>query len=179
MDNNNNPLQNNDSYSEISQPLQMDQPLSNNTFYNNNVNSSCNYADFSVTSNNIIPTSYSASNYEQQQSTFSSVNNENVTSATQSSSYAPPQYTSSHVSLPLNSPNMITTNPSQTNHSEILRFEIPGFKIIIIPTSSPTPPLYGNLNNLDTQNQFQQDYASSNVVADNSNPQIQFNNFRN
>ncbi|CAG8652855.1 uncharacterized protein OCT59_005103 [Rhizophagus irregularis] len=172
-------LQNNDEFNNYSnnlQPLQMDHTL------NNNVDSSCDYSDFSsITSNNNIPTSYMANNYEQQQSLFSSINNENYTTTTQSLSYEP-QYTShtsshdSHIASPLNSLNMIT-NSSQINRSDIFKFEIPGFKIVVIPTSSTTSSSYANLNNFDTQNQVQQGYTSP--IVDSHNSQTQFNNFHN
>lgn len=174
-----NTLQNNDEFNNYSnnlQPLQMDQPLSNTL--NNNVNSSCDYSDFSIMSNNNIPTSYMANNYEQQQSLLSSVNNENHTATTQSLSYEP-QYTSHDghiISSPLNSLNMIT-NSSQINRSDIFKFEIPGFKIVVIPTSSTTSSPYTNLNNFDTQNQVQQGYTSP--IVDTHNSQTQFNNFHN
>src|SRR5207248_6265709 len=51
---------------------------------------------------------------------------------------------------------VMNTLPSpqiQTNDSEIYRFVIPGFHIIILPMSSPLV----NLNNLDLQYQLQQD----------------------
>jgi hypothetical protein len=172
-----NALQNNDDFTNNLQPLQMDQPLSNTL--NNSVNSSCDYSDFSITSNNIIPTSYTTANdYEQQQqqqqqqqSIFSSVNNENHTTTTYE-----PQYTNhtNHISSPspFNSLNMVT-NSFQINHSDVFKFEIPGFKIVIIPTFSTTSS-YTNLNNFDEQNQFQQGYTST---VDVHNSQTQFNNF--
>jgi hypothetical protein len=112
-----------------------------------NINTSCSYTDyFPVTGNNTIPGSY-ISNYEQQPMFF---NDEHATSTT---TYV----TQQHDQL---------VNSFQTN-SEIFRFEIPGFKIIItcIPTTS-------SLVNLDMQNQFQQNY-SSNIVNDNSQTQFQ------
>ena len=42
-------------------------------------------------------------------------------------------------------------------YSEIFRFAIPGFQIILIPTSCP----FADLNDFDMQYQFQQDQASS------------------
>ncbi|RGB43896.1 hypothetical protein C1646_749104 [Rhizophagus diaphanus] len=169
-----NTLQNNDEFNNYSnnlQPLQMDHTS------NNNVNSSCDYYDFSITSNNNIPTSYMTNNYEQQQSLFSSINNENQTTTTQSFSYEP-QYTShtshdSHITSPLNSLNMIT-NSSQINRSDIFKFEIPGFKIVVIPTSSTISSSYANLNNFDTQNQ-----VHTSPIVDSHNSQNQFNNFHN
>ena len=56
-----------------------------------------------------------------------------------------PQHTLQNPSsTPLNSLNTMIANPSQ---SEIFRFEIPGFRIIVIPTSSP----FANLTDLDAQ----------------------------
>ena len=61
--------------------------------------------------------------------------------------------------LPVDSSHDMTLNPPQTptDNSEIFRFAIPGFQIIVIPISSPL----AYLNNFDMQNQFQQDYAFS------------------
>ena len=62
-------------------------------------------------------------------------------------------------SLPDNSLNMTFNSPQIP--SGIFRFEIPGFQIVVIPTSSP----FADLNDSDMQLQFQQDdfssYASS------------------
>src|ERR1044072_7062684 len=139
--NQNNPLQNNTTgLNNYPQPptnmIQMEQS---------------DYSDYLFT--NVISDSYATSNYGQQQfeqseqSAFSFVNNEDSTSTTQSSYYAPQYANRGTPSL--------NTNFSQSNNSEIFRFEIPGFKIIVIPTSSP----FANLTNLDMQNQFQQDYS--------------------
>ena len=90
--------------------------------------------------------------------------NENNSSTSQSnppivSSYTPqyigPQQPIGNTSL-LNSLNMTTISPSR---SEIISFDIPGFKIIIVPTS--TSPQQGNtyLNYSSsdiTDNQFTQ-----------------------
>jgi hypothetical protein len=141
----NNPLQNN----------------FNNTGFNNYSQSPTNVIpmDYSsylfTTDDNVISESYAARNYEQQQSeqsekfAFSFVNNEDSTLTAQSLYYAQaPQYSTSS----------LNTNSSQANNSEIFQFEIPGFKIFVVPTSSP----FANLTNLDTmQNQFQQDYTYS------------------
>ncbi|GBB95791.1 hypothetical protein RclHR1_02610028 [Rhizophagus clarus] len=177
-----NTLQDNDMFNDYSNKLQLqtDQP---NTLINNNVNSSCDYFDFPTTNDNnvISTTSYTTNDYEQQQSIFTSVNNEAPITTAQSLSYVP-QYTShtnshnSHIPSPPNSFNMIT-NSSQINHPNIFKFEIPGFEIVFIPTSSTTSSTYTNPNNFDTQNQVQQGYTSPTIDAYNS--QTQFNNFRN
>ncbi|CAB4397540.1 unnamed protein product [Rhizophagus irregularis] len=118
--------------------------------------------------NDIVPTSYT----QQKQPMFSFASDENTTAGTtQLLPHAPTApYDSYNISSPLSSLNMIY-NSSQS-HSEVFRFEIPGFKIIIIPNSSPHSSLYANLDNLDIQNQSQQAFTSPNVVIDNS--QIQF-----
>ncbi|PKY56703.1 hypothetical protein RhiirA4_507944 [Rhizophagus irregularis] len=91
---------------------------SSNINYNNDVNVN--------SSDNNFPTFYANTNYLDQQ----------PTSNTSTLSYAPqyvvPQQTNENT-LPLNLCNMTNVNPSQ---SQILSFDIPGFKIIVIPTSS-------------------------------------------
>ncbi|RIA82761.1 hypothetical protein C1645_834868 [Glomus cerebriforme] len=134
-------------------------------------NSLCNYTDFSATEGNNMLASYATNNYEQQ-TTFSFLNNEHVISTTQSystitSSYAPqyidhnvnqnpPQYIQ-NTSQPLNFP--------QTNNSQIFRFEVPGFKIIIIPTTSSI------LTSLDMQIESH-NVSFSNNTTDNSQTQF-------
>ncbi|GBC10656.1 hypothetical protein RclHR1_00980033 [Rhizophagus clarus] len=166
--------QNNDSYYsnnlQSPQSFQMEQ-TSLNTLYNTS-----NYKDYpSATDNDIVLSSYT----EQQQPMFSFVGDEHATTrTTQPSPYAP-QYNSHNSydnydnSFQLNSFNMIP-NSSQS-HSEVFRFEIPGFKIIIIPNSSPYSSLYTNLDNLDAQIQSQQVFTSPNIVIDNSQTQLQQN----
>ena len=71
----------------------------------------------------------------------------------------PPQSVmNTYSSLPSNPLNM-TFNPPQmpTSNSEIFRFMIPGFQIVVIPMTSP----FANLSNFDMQYQFQQDHAFS------------------
>jgi hypothetical protein len=98
----------------------------------------------SAVGDNITSTFYATSNYEQpQQPMFSFLNNDSTLS------YAL-QYTDQNISPPFNPINTIISNSSQT---EVFRFEIPGFKIIIVPTSSP-------LANLDMQSQ-QDTYLNS------------------
>jgi hypothetical protein len=163
-----NSLQNNDSYSNnlrSSQSFQMEQS-SSNTLYN-----TFNYIDYSsATDNNIVP----ASSYiEQQQPTSFFAGDEHATTRTTQpfphpSQYTP-QYNSYDISPPFSSPNMIPN--SFQNHSEVFRFEIPGFKIIIIPNFSPNS---SNLDNLDTQNQSQV-FTSPNIATDNSQTRFQQN----
>ena len=112
--------------------------------------------------NNIFPTPHVNNNYSNQQP----VPNENIalTSPTYSTitpSYA--QYSNHHqpqpmenTSSPFGSFNMTTINPSQ---SEIFSFDIPGFKIIIVPTFSRQDNVYSNYSSdisHITDNQFTQ-----------------------
>jgi hypothetical protein len=102
------------------------------------------YSDYSsAAGDNMASSSYTARNYEQQQPMLSFLSSEHANSATQPLYYAP-QYADQYISSPLNTLN----NSSQ---SGIFRFEIPGFNIIIVPTSSPPA-------NLDMHNQFQHDH---------------------
>ena len=73
-------------------------------------------------SDNHISTFYT-NHYSDQQPTY----NENITSPCVPS---PQQQIIENTSFPLNSFNMNSVNPSQ---SEILSFDIPGYKIIVIP----------------------------------------------
>lgn len=69
-------------------------------------------------------------------------------------------------------PPQYDVNYPQENYHQFpeLKFEIPGYKIIIIPTF----PLYTNLDNLDMQNHDQNDqnyfHSSSNTVIDDLPP---------
>lgn len=56
------------------------------------------------------------------------------------SSYVPDQYPMQHVqNIPIQvTPLNMNVNFSQTNRSEVFRFDIPGFQIIVIPVSSPS-----------------------------------------
>ncbi|GBB84884.1 hypothetical protein RclHR1_11470005 [Rhizophagus clarus] len=130
----------------------------------NSSNFPCNHGNFSAT-----PISYISNNYEQQ-ATFSYISNQYTTStnsttqhySTTTSSYTP-QYIGHNVNY--NSSQFIQNvspqfNFPQTNNSQLFRFEIPGFEIIIIPTSSS----FVNLNNLNMQNHqnhFQQDLSNN------------------
>jgi len=164
----NNPLQNYNGYSQPPQTPQMEQPLNEILF----TNTSYSYTDyFPATDNNTISASYTINNYEQSPA-FSFVNNASTTPTTQSASQNIPHSSSSE-----------SLNTAIANNS--YHFEIPGFKIIIIPTTTTTP--YANLNNSNTQNQFQQDNVPLNIVTNNSQIQFQqnsnesfinFNNFR-
>jgi hypothetical protein len=98
-----------------------------------------NYNEVNVnSSNNNFPTFYTITNNSDQQSA-QPTSNEYIAST---SSYAPlppppqyagPQQPTENIPSPLGSLNMTSIHPS---NSEILSFDIPGFKIIIIPISS-------------------------------------------
>jgi hypothetical protein len=97
-----------------------------------------NYNNLNVnSSDNNSPTFYTNTNNPDQQST-QPTSNEYIAST---SSYAPlpqyvgPQQPTENVPSPLGSLNMYMTSIHPSN-SEILSFDIPGFKIIIIPISS-------------------------------------------
>ncbi|PKY57693.1 hypothetical protein RhiirA4_478937 [Rhizophagus irregularis] len=122
---------------------------------------STNYNDLNVIpSDNIFPSFYTNTNNSDQQPT----SNEYTASTLTSSLSYDPQYVSPAVSLqhPIspqqsieNIPllNMISINPSQ---SEILSFDIPGFKIIVIPTFSQQDNTYLNYSSNTTNTQFTQ-----------------------
>ncbi|PKY56436.1 hypothetical protein RhiirA4_507246 [Rhizophagus irregularis] len=109
----------------------------------NGVNASCNYTDDFSLMKDDTPVNNNNTN---QDSIYS---NENVvpTSHSANGSHVP-QYIGQqilyqnspqpigNVSSPPNSLNMV--NSTQANNSEIFGFDIPGFKIITIPISSPT-----------------------------------------
>ncbi|CAB5367655.1 unnamed protein product [Rhizophagus irregularis] len=126
------------------------QPASNTNYYDMNVNPS----------DNISPSFYTNTNNSDQQP----ISNEYTASTLTS----PPQYVSPAVSpqhpispqqsienIPLF--NMTSINPSQ---SEILSFDIPGYKVIFIPTFSQQDNTYLNYSSSNTTNtqftQFQQ-----------------------
>ncbi|PKK64202.1 hypothetical protein RhiirC2_787845 [Rhizophagus irregularis] len=110
-------------------------------------------SDFPMNDDNIFPTSQTNNNYFVHQLT----SNENITSTSISSPYVqqyghpqPIENTSSS----FGSFNMTTINPSQ---SEIFSFDIPGYKIIIIPTFPQQDNTYSNYSSLGTtDNQFTQ-----------------------
>ncbi|PKB95332.1 hypothetical protein RhiirA5_436908 [Rhizophagus irregularis] len=83
--------------------------------------------------NNIFPTFHTNNNFPGQQLT----SNENNASTSIVSSYPPQYYVGPQQPIentsPINPFNMANINPSQ---SQILSFDIPGYKIIIIPTCS-------------------------------------------
>ncbi|GBC04501.1 hypothetical protein RclHR1_00570057 [Rhizophagus clarus] len=116
--------------------------------------SNINYNNLYVNpSNNNFSTFYANNNHFDQQP---STSNENIAVV---SSYAPQHYVDPQqpVRVEDTALNMITINPSQ---SEILSFDIPGFKIIIIPTFSQQDNTYLNYSSSDISNtqftQFQQ-----------------------
>ena len=171
------PLQNNfnNAYSDNFDNLQLTNMIqsSSNVFYDN-ANSSGTYTD--LTSDNIISTSTASDGLLSTCSTTPctpqyighSVNEQNQ-NLLQNPSQNPPQYIQSPCPSFLNYP--------QTN--ETFTFEIPGFRIIVVPT---TPPI---ANNNSMQNQAQQDLNYSNIVTDISQTQFQqqnslnLNNFNN
>ncbi|CAG8731019.1 9123_t:CDS:1, partial [Rhizophagus irregularis] len=91
-------------------------------------------------------------NYSDQQP----ISNENISTPIVSS-YAPqyvgPQQPIENIPSPLGSFNMTTIHPSQ---SEIFSFDIPGFKIIVIPTFSQQDNTYLNYSSSITDTQFDQ-----------------------
>ncbi|GBC04504.1 hypothetical protein RclHR1_00570060 [Rhizophagus clarus] len=107
--------------------------------------------------NNNFPTFYTSNNHFDQQP---STSNGNIASTSVVSSYAPQHYVDPQQPIRTdtvpteNILNMTTINPSQ---SEILSFDIPGFKIIIIPTFSQQDNIYLNYSSSDILNtQIQQ-----------------------
>uniref|UniRef100_U9TRP2 Protein kinase domain-containing protein n=1 Tax=Rhizophagus irregularis (strain DAOM 181602 / DAOM 197198 / MUCL 43194) TaxID=747089 RepID=U9TRP2_RHIID len=104
-----------------------------------------------------------------------------------STQYYHPMFTTLYHASQYNSPfddiqfqnNFSSVNIPQMDNSEIFRFNIPSFKIIVIPNSV-------NLANLDIQNLFPQD-STPNIVTENSqtysqntfglNDSFDFNNF--
>jgi hypothetical protein len=142
---------NNDAYpNNLQEPqgptniTQAQQPLYDTNNMNDNV-SSCDYTDRFSAPGNIVSGSYAHVPAPYMQ--CSNINKENL------NQHSLPSTTQSAFS-PYNFP--------QPSCQEIFAFDIPGFKIVIIPISS-------NLNiNLDTQNQIQQDCThlnfSSNII---------------
>ncbi|CAB4434592.1 unnamed protein product [Rhizophagus irregularis] len=119
--------------------------------------SNINYNDVNAnSSDNNFPTFYTDTNYSDQQP----ISNENISTPIVSS-YAPqyvgPQQPIENIPSPLGSFNMTTIHPSQY---ESFSFDIPGYKIIVIPTFSQQDNTYLNYSSSDitnTQfNQFQQ-----------------------
>ncbi|CAB4427070.1 unnamed protein product [Rhizophagus irregularis] len=140
-----------------------------NVPYNNNFNISRDPSD---------TTTYTTGNYEE-----SSLMDNQLGTSTQ---YYHPTFTTSYHAPQYNFPLLYDIqqnnfNTPQTDNSEIFRFNIPGFKIIVIPNSV-------NLANLDLQNLFPQD-SNPNIVTENSqthsqntfglNDSFDFNNFSN
>ncbi|EXX72149.1 uncharacterized protein OCT59_013254 [Rhizophagus irregularis] len=115
--------------------------------------SNINYNDVNAnSSDNNFPTFYTDTNYSDQQP----ISNENISTPIVSS-YAPqyvgPQQPIENIPSPLGSFNMTTIHPSQ---SEIFSFDIPGFKIIVIPTFSQQDNTYLNYSSSITDTQFDQ-----------------------
>ncbi|GBC09872.1 hypothetical protein RclHR1_09180006 [Rhizophagus clarus] len=119
---------------------------------NSNINYNAINADFSMANDNITFPPHTNINHFSQRLTS------NIST---SQSYAPPIISScspqydhpSQPISPLSSFNMTTINPSQ---SEILSFDIPGFKIIVIPTFSQQDNTYINTSSNIMGNQFTQ-----------------------
>ncbi|CAB5374576.1 unnamed protein product [Rhizophagus irregularis] len=108
---------------------------------------SSNYNVIDDCSDNISSTFYT-NHYSDQQPIY----NENITSTGSSPCVPNPQQTIENTTFPLSPFNMNSVNPSQ---SEIHSFDIPGYKIIVIPfplnsfnmnTSSNNPPQSGILS---------------------------------
>jgi hypothetical protein len=144
--NSNNILRNNVNYIQDDNRINSYSNLPTNVIQTRQPSSNipCNHTNFSAT-----PISYISNNYEQQ-AMFYNQYTTTTTSTTQyystTSSYAP-QYIDNYVNQ--NTPQFNQNiPPPQTNNSQIFRFEIPGFKIIIVPTSSSS---FVNLNNLDME----------------------------
>ncbi|PKY42783.1 hypothetical protein RhiirA4_456641 [Rhizophagus irregularis] len=153
----------------------------------NTLNSNLNIPyGISAMRDNIIPVSYAINNYERQSMT-PSINNERVISTSTIQSY-PAANSSNSSYTPYNSNHNVNTPSLNFNNPGTFRFEIPGFVIVVIPTTPTT-----NSTSLNTQNQFQQEHTYSNITNDNSHTQFQqqqqnfldvngsfinFNNFR-
>ncbi|PKY47731.1 hypothetical protein RhiirA4_423315 [Rhizophagus irregularis] len=118
-------------------------------------------SEFSMNDDNIFPTTQTSNtnnNYSDHQPT----SNENTVSTSISQYYTSPyvpQYDHlqpiENTSSSFDSFNMTTINPSQ---SEIFSFDIPGFKIIIVPTFPQQDNTYSNYYSSlgTTDNQFTQ-----------------------
>ena len=127
--NHNSPSQNNNVHNSYSQSPAR-QPL----FYNDVNNHTDNYsvtndkASRPDTSDNYVDNiNYQQSNFASTYQSHSMINHVN--------NQHPPQSTIDNTSPPFHSLNM-NINYSQPNYSGILSFDIPGYKIIFIPTSS-------------------------------------------
>jgi hypothetical protein len=102
-------------------------------------------SDFSVNDNVFQTPHINSNNYYSHQPS-----NENIVSTSTNSSYVPQP--TENASSPFGSFSTTTINPSQ---AEIFSFDIPGFKIIIIPTYSQQDNTYSNYYSSDiTDNQF-------------------------
>lgn len=130
--------------------MQIEQHSSNTL--NNNLNISY---DISAMGDNIP---YATNNYERQSMT-SSINNDERVISTSMQSY-PAANSSNSSYMPYHSNHNVNTPSLNFNNP---RLEIPGFVIVVIPTTSTT-----NSTSSNTQNQFQQDHTYSNITTDNS-----------
>jgi hypothetical protein len=116
----------------------------------------------------------SDSSYDCYDDHFATTNDNIMPINEQISSQYTPQYIDQNVNEYQDS-SQYDNNYPQKNYSQIpeLKFEIPGYKIIVIPTFHS----YTNLNNFDIQDQNQNDqnyfYPSSNIVTDDLSLQFQ------
>jgi hypothetical protein len=96
-----------------------------------------NYYDVNVNSSdnnfNNFPTFYTNTNNSDQQLTQPTTNEYIASTSSYTPHYVGPQQPIENIPSPLGSLNMTSIHPS---NSEILSFDIPGFKIIVIPISS-------------------------------------------
>ena len=129
------------------------------------VNVVYNYTNDLAVNDNILPAPHATTPMNYDFATQSSCNEyyRNNSIAEQVSIQNPLQFATS--SLPDNS-----FNPSQIpiNYSEIFRFVIPGFQIVVIPTSSP----FADLNDFDIQYQFQPGQAFSSFNSSQLNQDV-------
>jgi hypothetical protein len=131
MDNNNSPLQKN--HFAESNNLQQStaaviQPGHENS---SNVNYNATNVDLSMMNdNNIFPFHTNINHFNQQATSSISTSPPPITSSSNHSSYTL-QYLQQPIAPPLGSFNMTSINSPQ---SEIFSFDIPGFKIIVVPT---------------------------------------------
>jgi hypothetical protein len=97
-----------------------------------------------------------------------------------STSTAIQSYLSNSSYTPQQSNYYVNSSPLNINNPRIFRFEIPGFEIVVIPTTPTTS--FSNSANLNMQNQFQQDQTQFQQQQQNSRGVngsfINFNNFR-
>ncbi|GBC07474.1 hypothetical protein RclHR1_00750008 [Rhizophagus clarus] len=139
---------------------------------NNEFNDYCYPNNLQQTTNVVEPSYVSYDCYDDNFATT----NDNIMQETNMNEQNFSQYTPQHIDQDVNE-QILNQEPPQhypqydINYPQIEFIEIPGYKIIIIPTFSP----YKNLNNLDIQEQNQNDQnyihsSSSNIVIDDDIP---------